>query len=496
MYRSQFLFVCFTLLTVSCFSQIRFSKLYGFSPPYADASFSSAIDVPSEGYIFPFASWNYQNGEQRLVVQKINYKGNTLWEKIYAKQGVQYVPVNMIKNDEGNYIIAGYYYKLTDTTMYFYLLKVNSNGDSLWSKKYPPITKARAVNSTMVKQTSDKGYILCGERQPYDTFGNPLVADIYIVKTDSLGNMQWNKQFGGSGHDVATSVIETANKDFLIGGYSSSYGANNLDIYLLKIDSTGKFLWDKTYDYGYDEASSGMIRLKDGNYLLAAESTNNNSTPISGKGVLLKVAPNGALIWKNKYSGPEITSFNKVIELPNGDIVATGGNNNTPKYNQSGWLMKTNANGDSLWARIYDYIPEYPSIFYGIIVTSDNGFILTGAAQDTIVSKSQQAWVLKVDSMGCDVANCQYVGIKEQQLLSGSINVFPNPSNGSFTVKGEAIIKSCIVLDVLGNTVYSEENMQDVSTSISLHHLNYGIYFLKTMNVNDKVQVQKIIVKH
>ncbi|MCC6690893.1 MAG: hypothetical protein IT235_05115 [Bacteroidia bacterium] len=252
------------LNTSMYYSQTYFNKLFGLPKPFADIAVPAPIEIKGEGYIHSYLPWNYQTGEMQIVFQKLNYSGDTLWRKVYGKSGMQYASTYIISTIDSNYAMGGYTFEVNDTTMYFYLLKVNPNGDSIWSKKYPPLAKARVVNSTMVKQTIDKGYILCGARQPYTTTGNPLAADIFVVKTDSMGNMQWSKQYGGSGHDVATSVIQTPNKGFLIGGYSSGSSSSDNDTYLLKTDSVGTFIWDTVYgEWGYNDGSNKMIELKD-----------------------------------------------------------------------------------------------------------------------------------------------------------------------------------------------------------------------------------------
>ncbi|MCC6690894.1 MAG: T9SS type A sorting domain-containing protein [Bacteroidia bacterium] len=230
--------------------------------------------------------------------------------------------------------------------------------------------------------------------------------------------------------------------------------------------------------------------------MLAGEINYNYPGTNNGKARLIKITSQGKVIWDKKYGGIEMTTLNSVIELADGSIVAVGGNNNTPKYNQAGWIMKTNANGDSLWAIVYDYLPGFPSLFYSLNATSDNGFIIAGSANDTTTSISQQAWILKLDSMGCDSIGCQFVGLKEQQTQAKTLVLFPNPSKGNFTVKSETAFKKCVVMDVLGNIVYNEKNLQGGTTIISLSHLSNGIYFLKITDIHDKEMVSKILIEH
>lgn len=496
MYKTIFLyFVGFVLSTVQCYGQFCFNKLYGSPKPCADLATAPVIEVLGEGFIFPYTSWNYQLGERQIVVQKINYKGDTLWKRIYGKLGYKYDAEYISQCKDGNYIIAGYCGKLSDSFSYYYILKINQNGDSLWSKKYT--TGAWLCVLNKVIETTDTGFVFVGGHLPYDTNSNSMPSQIYVLKTDNMGNRQWEKQFGGVNYEFGCSIAEVGDKGFLISGYTSSYGAGGLDAYVVKTDSIGNFKWHQTYGTGFDEAVSDITQLKDGNYLLAGEVNYNYPGPNNGQAMIIKIKPDGSVVWQKKYGGIELTTFNSIIELSNGDIVAAGGNNNTSKYNQAGWIMKAKSSGDSLWARIYDNTPYYGSLFYKIVSTQDKGFIISGSAIDTDTANfSSEAWVLKVDSMGCDVAGCQFVGVKEQRAFSGGISVFPNPSNGNFTIKSGAVLKKGEVMDVLGNVVYSDDNILSISFDISLSQLSNGIYFLKVADVHDKGQVRKIIIEH
>ncbi len=104
-----------------------------------------------------------------------------------------------------------------------------------------------------VDQTKDNGYILLGHTQNYSAVGQ---QDILLIKTDSLGNFLWQKLFGGSNLDFGQSVQQTFDKGFIICGFTNSFGAGGNDIYIVKTDSIGNFQWQNTFggtgnDYGY-----------------------------------------------------------------------------------------------------------------------------------------------------------------------------------------------------------------------------------------------------
>ena len=113
-----------------------------------------------------------------------------------------------------------------------------------------------------VVQTSDGGYVLVGITEGFEE-GN---RDFWLVKTDSDGNMEWNKTYEGTKDDFAHSVVQTSDGGYALEGYTNSFGAGGYDFWLVKTDSLGNMEWNQTYGYG---AINSVIQTSDGGYALA-----------------------------------------------------------------------------------------------------------------------------------------------------------------------------------------------------------------------------------
>jgi hypothetical protein len=122
----------------------------------------------------------------------------------------------------------------------FWLVKTDSSGNKQWDKTFGGTDWDEAHS---VQQTSDGGYILAGETNSYGAGS----CDFWLVKTDSNGNKQWDKTFGGIDHDKAVSVQQTSDGGYILAGETYSYGAGSRDFWLVKTDSNGNKQWDKTF---------------------------------------------------------------------------------------------------------------------------------------------------------------------------------------------------------------------------------------------------------
>jgi hypothetical protein len=156
---------------------------------------------------------------------KVDANGNIRWNKTF-RGGGSTLGYSVQQTRDGGYIITG------ETLSYggydVYLIKVDANGNMQWSKTFGG---ARDDRGYSVQQTSDGGYIIVGETRSYGAG----LKDVYLIKVDANGNMQWNKTFGGQGWDAGYSVQQTSDGGYIIVGYTTSYGAGGSDVYLIKL---------------------------------------------------------------------------------------------------------------------------------------------------------------------------------------------------------------------------------------------------------------------
>jgi len=145
----------------------------------------------------------------------------------------------IVQTSDGGYIIAGSTWSYGSGAGDFYLIKTDFLGQYQWMKTYGTASDERA---TCVNKTSDGGYVMCGSTD--NGTGN---LDIYAVKTDASGNLQWSNTFGGANTELAFSIQELANGNYILTGYTNTYTNGGNDVYLLNLTSVGALSWSKNY---------------------------------------------------------------------------------------------------------------------------------------------------------------------------------------------------------------------------------------------------------
>jgi hypothetical protein len=176
--------------------------------------------------------------------------------------------------------VAGWTYSFGAGSADFFLIKTDANGNIIWAKTYGGIY---IDSATSVQQTSDGGYIVAGRTGSFGAGG-----DIFLIKTDANGNVQWAKTYGGTVYDIASSVQQTSDGGYIVAGYTNSFGAGWGDIFLIKTDANGNVQWAKTYGGIYEDWASSVQQTSDGGYIVAGR------TYSFGAGVfLIKTDANG-----------------------------------------------------------------------------------------------------------------------------------------------------------------------------------------------------------
>jgi len=227
---------------------------------YYDGGFDVRQTMDS-GYIIIGDTYSFGAGERDILLVRTDSLGNSAWMKTFGGSNDDFGNSVQQTND-GGYILIGATNSFGNGNVDLWLIKTNSKGDSIWSKTFGGVLLDAGAT---VLQTSDLGFILTGWTK---SFGSGE-ADIWLIKTDSNGDSIWSKTYGGMLDDYGNALDETSDGGFIIVGSTESFGFGKTDVYLMRVDSHGDTLWTKTYGGELDEGGYSVRQTFDGGYIIA-----------------------------------------------------------------------------------------------------------------------------------------------------------------------------------------------------------------------------------
>jgi hypothetical protein len=314
---------------------VTFAKTYGGSSD----DYARFVQQTSDGgYIVAGTTYSFGAGEWDIFLIKTDAKGNIQWAKAYGGKGSEQAS-SVQQTSDGGYIVAGYTTSFGAGKGDVFLIKTDANGNIIWAKTYG----GKGDNSvSSVQQTSDGGYIVVGTTGSFrggDT-------DIFLIKTDAKGNIQWAKTYKGTDDDyaLASSVQQTSDGGYIVVGRTGSFDTGEDEIFLIKVDAKGNIQWAKTYGgKGSGEASS-VQQTSDGGYIVAGTT---DSFGAGGDDIfLIKTDAKGNVQWAKTYGGAGDDYAYSVQQTSDGGYIVAG-------YTRSfgaGWddiiLIKTDARGN------------------------------------------------------------------------------------------------------------------------------------------------------
>jgi hypothetical protein len=309
---------------------------------------------------------------------------DTLWTKTYgsalAEQGMSV----QVTSDEG-YIIAGCTFIAGGGGHNFYLIKTDSLGDTLWTNTYggPGYDCAQSV-----RQTTDGGYVLAGYSY---SFGG-VRPDVYLVKTDPSGVGLWDRVYGGEQDDAGADILQTFDGGYIVAGYTSSFGEGLEDLWLLKTDSLGDTTWTQTYGTIFGDGGSAVVQTADSGFVV----TGANGSGATSSLWVLKTDRNGVLQWSKIYSPGNLSSGSSIQQTMDGGFVVAG-----TSFAGAGesdfWLLKTDSQGDTLWTRTYG--GAFSDDALSLRQTPEGGFIVAGRTW-SFGAGVEDLYVVRTDSLG------------------------------------------------------------------------------------------------
>jgi len=308
---------------------VNWTKAFGGSS--GDAAY--AVDQCFDGgYVIAGETQSYGAGITDAYLIRTDQKGDTLWTKVYGHSNTDYAR-SVQQTTDGGFIMAGTRWGAQQGML---LIKTDGDGTLDWSRTY---NGSGTDEANSVKQTSDGGYIVVGHSNAFGAGGK----DILLIRTDLNGDTLWTKAYGGAGNEEGNDVWETADGGFIITGSTYSWGAGASDIYLLKVDAIGNLDWSQAYGESNIDEGTAVWQTDDGGYVVTAYTSRPS---VGGEYQLLKTDNNGVILWNRTYGGSSIDYAHRgAQQTADGGFIMIGRTNSFGEGAEDVLLVKTDADG-------------------------------------------------------------------------------------------------------------------------------------------------------
>ncbi len=405
-----------------------------------------------------------------MYLLKLDATGNQTWEMFFGGSGTEF-GYSVQQTTDSGYVVAGYTNSMGAGGYDYYLVKTNSNGNPQGARTYGASQNDYAYS---IQQTTNNGYVLVGLSYSYG-----LGGDVYLVKTNTNGTVAWDTNYGGADLDVGYCVQQTDDGGYVIVG--STYSATTYDdVYLVKTDASGAVEWDTTYggasgDYGY-----AVRQTSDHGYIIAGSTYSFGPNNIYA----IKTDSLGNVQWDSYYgTGNNFDKGHSVEQTADGGYVFAG-------YSWDGvsalfdlYIVKTNSLGTVEWTK---NIPAFGGFSgeeyrYSIKQTSDLGYTIAGWTNN-IFSTDDDVFIVRLAPPGPDIEVSP-----DTLLFVVNDTTGPGPDdtdtmevsnigNAELVVDSIKAIQPWITSVSPSSFTVSPGNEQDVLVSVDAAGLNNGTY--------------------
>lgn len=467
-----FSFSCCLIFNSSFTQSITFEKYYD----YGFAEAGNAVQQTSDGGYIIFGRQGITFGVSKVLLIKTDSDGQEQWHKLIGGNNNDNQGYAGQQTSDGGYIIAGFN-SILGYMDNIYLVKTNSDGDTLWTKSYGG---SKSDIGWSVQQTTDGGYIVAGHHN------DSLPC---LLKTDAQGDTLWFKDYLPTGYNsgIAYSVQQTNDGGYVTTGFVYSSTSSD-DLFIVKTDSNGDTLWTKTY--GGTDATHGQCikQTSDGGYIIAGGE--GGFPPNYWDFFWMKTDSNGDTVWAKSYGGTSGEELYSVVESTDGNYFFAGIFDNASNGLDI-ILIKADNNGDTIWTKAFGDASHQFNGYDGCLKqTSDGGFVISGLTDQGFAS----AFLIKTDSTGYAPNGIYGFASEENELI-----IYPNPFSNSATLilpsEYSDDVLSIVVFDVTGRELSRSEVNRQKQVKIERDNLEKGVYFIKFFSQLQIIATAKIIIQ-
>jgi hypothetical protein len=295
------------------------------------------------------------------------------WEGTYGIESFNKAYV-VRETTDGGYILGGFTSYQSLESGEAYLVKVDNSGSIIWGHTY----EGNRIMS--LEQTIDGGFIAVGR----------LDQDIWIIKTDANGNQMWSKVIGGTSPEDGYSVKQTPDGGYIVVGYTDSYGAGYMNIYMIRLGAQGDTLWTRAHGGVDGDIGYGVCNTADGGFAICGTTSANHIC-------LLKTDDQGDTVWVSQ-TDTSLCGYGRALQqVEDGGYIIAGYTSLSGSGGYDCFLLRADSTGNWMWQKVIG--GEWEDEAFSVMQTTDHGYIAAGYTCSFGKGYSS-AYLIKTDGQG------------------------------------------------------------------------------------------------
>ena len=307
----------------------------------------NGLPTSDGGLIISFVGFYGQSNKYTATLIKLDHGGNIEWQRNFGGP-YRDLLLSLVEARDGGFIFAGNI-SLNGISSHTWVVKVDKNGATLWEEVY--LHHGLHDYGYSIKETKSGDFIIVGSEGrwldnddvPNGSFFND---NLFVLKISKDGDVIWEKLFDGGFPEVGQEILETIDGDYVVAGYTESSGAGGDDIWVLRLNHVGDVIWQKTYGGAGDDRAYSMIKGVDGGFIIAGYTESFGAGMRDGW--IIKLNGSGDVVWENTYGGSHEDEINGISSTGDKYLVAGYSNSFNMRHNQDSdaWAFKIDSTGN------------------------------------------------------------------------------------------------------------------------------------------------------
>ncbi len=377
----------------------------------------SVVETPDGGFAVAGSTGSFgAEGGSDAWLLKLDSDGNVLWQEAYRGTNADSI-FSLDQTLDGGFVAAGISYSFGDSSFGdLWVLRLDTAGNVFWQRAYGGDGGDWARS---VEETADGGFVVVGNTESL-SLGAEALGDgnVWILKLDTNGSIVRQKRYGTvGGSDYALSAQQTSDGGFVVAGVGGSF-AGPRGLWVFRIDANWSIVWQRIYPAQGSTARS-VRQTSDGGFIVVGQVLN-SAVFLTSDYLVMRLDSDGNILWQKSYGAGADHVPNAVRQTSDGGFIIAGKTNSPPASGHySPWLLKLDANGNISWSKVYSF-PFADAV--SVEQTSQGGLVAVAGAASGI--GSPDFVVMKLDSNGDVSANCLLMQPFNATVLDTSVDIF------------------------------------------------------------------------